>query len=413
MTRTADAHNAELRVLVCAPAGRDAQLTCAVLREHGLAAEVCASLAELCREIAWGAGAAFITKEAVTNDSARLLTTTLAAQPAWSDLPLVILTANGATAAADTRATLTALSDLGNVTLIERPVRAVTLVSVLKSALRARLRQYEVRDQLQVLAAAQAEREQMLKREQGARQLAETNNRLKDEFLATISHELRTPLTAILGWIQFLRRGQLDKSAADHALDVIDRNGQAQLHLIEDLLDVSRIITGKLQLDVRALDLAAVVIAALDAARPAATAKEIELLARFDPAAARVSGDADRLQQVVWNLVNNAVKFTPQGGRVEISTHRVGAHVEIRVADTGTGIAPEFLPYVFDRFRQADGQMTRTHGGLGPRPRYRAATRRTARRHGRGRQRRRRARRNLHGQPAAQRIADCGFRLAE
>jgi signal transduction histidine kinase/ActR/RegA family two-component response regulator len=352
-------------VLVVAPLGRDAQLTCAALAAHGLTAEACAGLDELCREIAWGAGAVFITKEAITDEGARLLTTTLAAQPAWSDLPLVVLTSNGGAAAPDTRAALTALSALGNVTLIERPVRVVTLVSVLKSALRARLRQYEVREQLAELARAHEERAQLLAREQAARQDAEANNRLKDEFLATISHELRTPLTAILGWIQFLRRGRLDEAMATHAIEVIDRNGQAQLHLIEDLLDVSRIITGKLRLNVRAVDLTSVIGAALDAARPAAAAKEITLYTTLDSAAAHISGDGDRLQQVVWNLVNNAVKFTPAGGRVEVSTRRADARVEISVADTGEGIAPAFLPYVFDRFRQADGQMTRAHGGLG------------------------------------------------
>ncbi len=363
---TTNAHNSETRVLIVAPVGRDAQLTCAALNEHGLTAEACADLAGLCRELAWGAGAVFITKEAISGDGARLLTTTLAAQPAWSDLPLVILTSNGGGhGTPDTRAALTALSELGNATLIERPVRVVTLVSVLKSALRARQRQYEVRDHLNELAAAQAEREQILTREQTARQQAEADNRLKDEFLATVSHELRTPLTAILGWTQFMRRGRLDAPTVEHALDVIDRNGQAQLHLVEDLLDVSRIISGKLRLDVRAVDLTSVIGAALDAARPAATAKSITLHTTLDPQAAHVSGDADRLQQVVWNLVNNAVKFTPADGRVAVSTRPAGAAVEISVTDTGEGIAPEFLPYVFDRFRQADGRMTRAHGGLG------------------------------------------------
>jgi signal transduction histidine kinase/ActR/RegA family two-component response regulator len=366
MMMTTETKRTETRVLVVAPVGRDAQLTCAALAEHGLTAEACAGVAELCREVAWGAGAAFLTNEALDDDAARLLTTTLAAQPAWSDLPLVLLTGNGqGRAAPDARVALTALSQLGNVTLIERPVRVVTLVSVLRSALRARARQYEVRDQLAELAAAHAEREQLLAREQAARHEAEANNRLKDEFLATVSHELRTPLTAILGWTQFLRRGRLDAAATMHAIDVIDRNGQAQLHLIEDLLDVSRIITGKLRLDLRSVDLAVVIGAALDAVRPAAAAKEIELRTALDPAATQVTGDADRLQQVVWNLVNNAVKFTPRGGRVEVSTRQADAHISVVVADTGEGIAPEFLPHVFDRFRQADARMTRMHGGLG------------------------------------------------
>ena len=365
----ADAQASETRVLVVAPAGRDAQLTCAALAEHGLAAEACAGVAELCREMAWGAGVGCLTQEALTGEGRRLLSATLAAQPAWSDLPLVILTSNGGSsggrAALDARTTLAALGALGNVTLIERPVRVVTLVSVLKSALRARQRQYEVRDQLAELARAHEERAQLLLSEQAARRDAEANNRLKDEFLATISHELRTPLTAIIGWTQFLRQRRLDAATAAHAVEVIERNGQAQLHLIEDLLDVSRIITGKLRLDVRPVDLAAVVGAALDAARPAAAAKALTLETALDPAATHISGDAARLQQVVWNLVNNAVKFTPTGGRVTVGTRRANGRVEISVADTGEGIAPEFLPYVFDRFRQGDPRMTRTHGGLG------------------------------------------------
>jgi signal transduction histidine kinase/ActR/RegA family two-component response regulator len=353
------------RVLVLAPVGRDATLTCDALREHGLAAEECASVEDLCREMARGAGAAFVTKEALMNSGgAQALAATLGVQPAWSDLPLIVLTRGGA-GTADALAVLNTLGELGNVTLVERPARVVTILSVVRSALRARLRQYEVRDHLDALARAKEEREQLLVSEQAARLHAESNNRLKDEFLATISHELRTPLTAIIGWTQLLRRGIPDNKVAERALEVIERNGHAQLHLIEDLLDVSRIISGKLLLDVRAVDPASVIVAALDAVRPAAEAKGIELRAALDPAAGSVAGDAERLQQVVWNLVNNAVKFTPAGGRVEVRLARAGAGIEIAVADTGAGIAPAFLPHVFDRFRQADAATTRAHGGLG------------------------------------------------
>jgi signal transduction histidine kinase/CheY-like chemotaxis protein len=351
----------ELRVLVLAPVGRDAALTCAALREHGIAAEECAGVKELCGEIARGAGAVFLTKEAVTDGGAQPLSEILAAQPAWSDLPLVILTRGGAVGNADL---LSSLAGLGNVTLIERPARVVTIISVVRSALRARRRQYEVRDHLDALARAKEERELLLASEQAARRLAESNSRLKDEFLATVSHELRTPLTAIIGWTQLLRRG-VSEEITEHALEVIERNGAAQLHLVEDLLDVSRIISGKLRLDVQPVDLSTVIDAALDAVRPAATAKSIELHATLDSGAGVVAGDADRLQQIVWNLLNNAVKFTPEGGRIEVRVSRAGSGVEIAVADTGAGIEPEFLPYVFDRFRQADAKTTRTYGGLG------------------------------------------------
>jgi len=211
----------------------------------------------------------------------------------------------------------------------------------------------------------EAEREQLLQREQAARLQAEEANRLKDEFLATLSHELRTPLTAILGWAQMLKAGKLEKSAGEKALATIERNARAQTQLIDDLLDVSRIITGKLRLDVRAVDLSAVVMSAVDAARPAVEAKGIRLQTLLDPQAGPISGDPDRLQQVVWNLLSNAVKFTPKGGRVQVRLERVNSHVEIVISDTGKGIEPEFLPHVFDRFRQSDGSSSRRHGGLG------------------------------------------------
>ena len=212
---------------------------------------------------------------------------------------------------------------------------------------------------------AEEERAQLLMREQVARLQAEKANRTKDEFLATLSHELRTPLTAMLGWTRMLRMNELDERTAAHALDTIERNAKAQAQLVEDLLDVSRIITGNLRLDVRPLDLVPVIEAALDSVRPAAEAKNIDLQISFAPLTGPVSGDPARLQQVAWNLLSNAVKFTPRGGRVRISLERVESQIEITVTDTGEGIRPEFLPFIFDRFRQADSSTTRVHGGLG------------------------------------------------
>ena len=212
----------------------------------------------------------------------------------------------------------------------------------------------------------QAEEERVhLIEEREARKSAEESNSLKDEFLATISHELRTPLTAILGWTSMLGAGQLDDETAARALNTIHRNARSQVQLIDDLLDVSRIITGKLRLDVSTTELAQVVEAAVDAMRPAAEAKNIRLQVLLDPQVGPVSGDADRLQQVIWNLLTNAVKFTPKGGRIQVRLERVNSHVEITVSDSGKGIDSEFLPHVFDRFRQADQKSTRAHGGLG------------------------------------------------
>jgi len=194
---------------------------------------------------------------------------------------------------------------------------------------------------------------------------AERANRLKDEFLATLSHELRTPLTAIIGWSDMLGSPKLDPATSSRAISVIRRNALIQVQMISDLLDVSRIITGKLRLSVQPVDLGTIIIAAVDGMRPAAEAKGIRLELQLDSPAGQVSGDPDRLQQVVWNLVSNAIKFTPKGGRVMIRLERVESHVEITVSDTGLGIAPEFLPHVFDRFRQADATSTRVYGGLG------------------------------------------------
>ncbi|MBA3766842.1 MAG: MEDS domain-containing protein [Acidobacteria bacterium] len=201
--------------------------------------------------------------------------------------------------------------------------------------------------------------------EQMARAEAETANRLKDEFLATVSHELRTPLNAIIGWSHMLRNDGLDEATTARALETIERNAKSQAQLIEDILDVSRVITGKLRLNVGPVDAASVINAAVDCVQLAADSKGIKLEVTLSPAARHVSGDPGRLQQVVWNLLSNAIKFTPSGGRVAVRLERVKSTVQISVSDTGEGISPDFLPFIFDRFRQADGTSTRRHGGLG------------------------------------------------
>jgi signal transduction histidine kinase len=205
----------------------------------------------------------------------------------------------------------------------------------------------------------------LLVRERTARSEAEKANRLKDEFLATLSHELRTPLNAIVGWSRMLQSGRLDQESSLHAMEVIERNAWAQKQIIEDILDVSRVITGKLQLHIAPVDLITVIKAALDAVRPALEAKNICVEETYQEGLRVVTGDADRLQQVIWNLLSNASKFTPVGGTVAIRVTQDKRYVEIEIVDTGPGIEPDFLPHVFERFRQADGSITRTHGGLG------------------------------------------------
>ena len=209
------------------------------------------------------------------------------------------------------------------------------------------------------------ELQQMLSRTEMARAEAETANRMKDEFLATVSHELRTPLNAIMGWSHLLKTGALDESTVSRAIETIDRNARSQAQLIEDILDVSRMITGKLRLAQEQVDIVSVINAAVDSVQLAIEAKEIQLQLTIDPRARHTTGDASRLQQVVWNLLSNAIKFTPTGGRIEVEVKRAGSKVQIRVSDTGQGIGGEFLPHIFERFRQADGTTTRQHGGLG------------------------------------------------
>jgi signal transduction histidine kinase/ActR/RegA family two-component response regulator len=199
---------------------------------------------------------------------------------------------------------------------------------------------------------------------QRALAVAETATRARDEFLATVSHELRTPLTSIIGWLQLLR-GETRPEMLTEGHETIDRNARAQSRLIEDILDFSRINAGKLRLDVRPLDLVDVVRSAVEVVRPAADAKGVKVDVVLDPSAGFISGDPDRLQQVVWNLLSNAVKFTARGGRVQVRLQRVSSYVEVTVSDTGPGISPDFLPFVFDRFSQAESGSTRAHGGLG------------------------------------------------
>lgn len=241
----------------------------------------------------------------------------------------------------------------------ERAARIVEGLAAQAAVAMDNARLYEAAQHARAEAEQSAEEKERLYRE------ARESSRLKDEFLATVSHELRTPLTSILGWAHMLRTRQFGGEDAAKALETIERNARAQSQLIDDLLDVSRIITGKLRIDVRPLDPNAFIEAAIESVRPAAEAKGVRVQRIMDTGVVTVSGDPVRLQQVVWNLLSNAIKFTPRGGRVQIRLERVNSHIEIAVSDSGTGIALEFLPYVFDRFRQADQRTTRQHGGLG------------------------------------------------
>ena len=230
--------------------------------------------------------------------------------------------------------------------------------------LNAELEQRVVERTAQLEAANQV-KDELLEREQAARADAEAANRMKDEFLATLSHELRTPLNSILGWAQLLRTRQFDQATIARALETIERNARAQSQLVGDILDVSRITRGQVRIKLRPMNLVPVIEAVLDSVRPAADAKNILLQTQYDPLVGRIAGDPDRLQQVIWNLLANAIKFTSDGGQVKVSLICHAAAIELSVRDTGQGIHPEFLPHVFERFRQADSSITRTYGGLG------------------------------------------------
>lgn len=215
------------------------------------------------------------------------------------------------------------------------------------------------------LNSAMQERERLHASESKARSEAEQANAMKDQFLATLSHELRTPLGAILNWCHLLKDEAVSEDDLKHGLETIERNSRAQLQLVEDLLDMSRIVSGKVRLDVQAVDLHSVVTSAISAHRPAANQKQIQLTSVLDPSVAKIRGDAARLEQIVSNLLANAVKFTPEGGHIHVALERVNSHVEITVSDDGIGIAPEFLPYAFERFAQGDAMKNRRYGGLG------------------------------------------------
>jgi len=339
----------ELRVLIFAPVGRDAALTTDVLTRASVACHVCGSLVDLCAEIERGAGAVLLTEESLDRPQLVELAATLDQQPAWSDIA-VLLFAGGERERASLR-TLRLLETLRNVTLLDRPMRIAAVISAVRAALRARQRQYDLRHVLVELQAARNE--------------AERANGLKDEFLATLSHELRTPLNAILGWVSMLRHHQIDSQRVERALCVVERNAQAQAQLVNDVLDVSRMVTGRLTLVRASVRMGEVILNAVDSVKPSAEARRIEIGIDIPDDLPPILGDAERLQQVCWNLLTNAVKFTPEGGRIMVRAARDRSHVEMTVTDTGMGLTAEFLPYAFERFRQGDQSFTRTHGGLG------------------------------------------------
>jgi PAS domain S-box-containing protein len=476
------------RVLLLPPTRRDAEAILQLMSGTGIDCVVCPTMEALCEQVDRGVGVILVSEEMFTAEPEGLIAR-VRTQPVWSDFATIVLSRPGVESPTLTQI----MRRAGNTSVLERPVRLSTFLSLVRSALRARSRQYEVRDRMTQLAATEMalrearqkidaallagevgtyywdiigdrltgdinflrmfgrdpgetvdtpmaeimaaihpddrngvmeavertlkddapyhaeyrirnpkgeqwilargiverdvsgnavgwagvvmeitdrkqieeERRQLLDSERQARSEAERASRMKDEFLATLSHELRTPLAAILGWAQVLALRSSGDAETEKGIAAIDRNARAQTRIIDDLLDMSGIISGKVRLDVQRIDLAPVVQAAVDTILPAASAKGVRVQVVLDPDAGPVSGDPNRLQQVFWNLLSNAVKFTPRGKQIQVMLARVNSHLEVSITDTGEGISAEFLPHVFDRFRQADASTTRRHGGLG------------------------------------------------
>ena len=339
--------SAEERVLILAPTGKDARLSESILAECGVASLSCADLEAICHEIDAGAGAVLLTEEALRRGGLSRLVETLGRQPAWSDLPLLVLTGEGA----DSELALRSLETLGNVTLLERPVRVPALVSAVRAALRGRRRQYQIRDHL-------------VEAKRTADTLREADRR-KDEFLAILAHELRNPLAPLRHALEMLRLAPESREAAGWARDIMERQVGQMVRLIDDLLDLSRVSRGKVRLERQPVGVDAIVHDALEVCRPAIDAGAHVLQVRLPDAPVLLEGDRTRLVQILCNLLSNAAKYTPPGGRIELEASAEAEEAVISVSDNGVGIPAGMLPRVFDMFTQVENTLERSQGGLG------------------------------------------------
>jgi len=330
-------------VLVLAPSGRDAALACQVLEQAQISALVCADLAELIAAMDAGAGAAVLANEALTPDAIATLASHLSRQPAWSDFPLLIFTARVASAN-ENRRTLEAFAGLGNVTALERPVHPLTMVSATRAALRGRARQYAAR-------AALSDRERDV--------------RQRDEFLALLGHELRNPLGALRNAATMAERQSAGVSGLERPLALIDRQLRHLTQLVDDLLDVARVTSGKIALKLVPVDLVAATRAMVDEMGRTSRERRLQIELRPCDASAVVLGDPVRLDQILANLLTNALKYTPSHGRIDVAVSVEGGEAVLRVADTGVGISADVLPTIFDPFTQSARTLDRAQGGIG------------------------------------------------
>lgn len=340
------------RVLVLTPTADDAALVAQILADRGLEAAIVGDTAELAREMEAGASVVLIASEAFPETGGSPLREALDRQDTWSEMPIVLFGGDPAEAASGATEILGTRTQI---ILLERPLAIATFLTAIDAALRSRRRQYEVKRLLEALAESAAE---------VARAHAAAT-RAKDEFLATLGHELRSPMTAIRGWIQLLKEGALSSDEASDALSMIDSSTRVQARIIEDLMDVSRIIAGKVMIEPSRIQLGPVVENAVATFRPAAALQGIDLTAALPAEPLSVWADATRLQQIGWNLISNAIKFTPRGGSVHVSLARENDTAVLRVRDTGEGISTDLLPHVFERYRQEEADAKKSHQGLG------------------------------------------------
>jgi signal transduction histidine kinase/ActR/RegA family two-component response regulator len=345
--RTAEPAFREETVLILAPTSKDAALSRKVLEEAGMACALCRDIGELCVGIDSGAGVAMLGEEALTAESLNLLRLAVRRQPAWSDFPFLILTEQGA----DSEVVLRTLETLGNVTLLERPVRVPALVSAVRSALRARRRQYQIRDHLS-------------ENNRVAAALMEADRR-KDEFLAILAHELRNPLAPLRNALEAMRLKPHDREAASWARALMERQVAQMVRLIDDLLDLSRVSRGRIELKHERADLATLVQSALDVCGPSVTNAGHRLTVALPGTPMPLVCDPTRVVQVICNLLSNAVKYTPPGGHITLTARHREELLEISVRDTGIGIPSDMLARVFDMFTQVPHAIERAQGGLG------------------------------------------------
>jgi len=339
---------AELRILVLAPISNDGRLSVNFLSKAGLSARLCPDIVQMCDQIHQGCGGLLLAEEALAHGGAEQLARILDAQPSWSDMPIVLITGKGETVARGVM--LASLGPAGNVSIIERPVRPATLVSTFLFALASRRRQYQVRSLL-------AERENMVA-------MLSQADRRKDEFLAMLAHELRNPIASIANAASLVKASP-DPECHTWAASVIDRQIRQLAHLIDDLLDVSRITKGKIRLRQQIIDCALVLDRSCESVRPLVRERNHELICNYPHGSLWVNADPTRLEQILLNLLTNAAKYTPAGGRISLSAVLEEAEIKIDVIDNGMGFAPERLPEMFELFAQGERSIARSEGGLG------------------------------------------------